>query len=44
MYPAPVNIQRIPSKDTEICSFFDICEKVHQLSSCKEPSCEIKML
>ena len=43
MDPVPANIQKIPSKDAEISSFFDFCEKVHELSNCKEPSCEIKM-
>ena len=43
MDPAPANIQKIASKDAEISSFFDFCDKVHELSNCKEPTCEIKM-
>ena len=43
MDPAPANIQKIASKDVEISSFFDFCEKVDKLSNCKEATCEIKM-
>ena len=40
--PQPT-FKKISSKNAEIYSVFDFCEKVHELSNCKEPSCEIKM-
>ena len=37
------NIQQIAFQDDKIVSFFNFSAKVHELSNCKEVTCEIKL-
>ena len=37
------NILKVSSSDEDITSFFDFCKKIHELSNCSDPKCDIHL-